>query len=539
MARFTSKSIVDTILSLLFHPIDLCALTFCFSLYCYSPFAGSSRSASQKRNLSQGTSDDEAGGTQRPARKCTQKKKVPAQKPPAKKVAAKKGKEVRVNYRTGLSAPEYMVFRRTDCYLKPRSADVTDQRFWIPDHAFVMQDIYQSFRHPIRVMNPLKLSILKDKEAFALAANVIERMNLVPLMEICCPYSVDLVIQFMSTLVITDDPQRRMIWISGTTRAESDFHRFAQVLGYTFLDGLRSQSHRMHDERPYRDRLMGDMYYPGGIPGKLEGLKPFYSLLVRIFRSFLAPSGGNNDNLTSPLCNLLILAKQCVEDEDPTKAYPVDVMDFIFNELYSSLMGRLTIPYAPYIMLFIRRILRTFNFQELPIVDHHYKKLYVHKEKDGGDGGDRESPARGSFMRDARTSSTAAHRSTSSAAARAPRGDSALMPHVRKLSWYQRIMLCMKVDIHKAQYRSYCNEVASANNQQLILHRLSGSSDPPPAAREPESYAVWTEQDDSPWVNMSDTLQATAPTYAGPSHAQADDEEDEEEAEDEEAEADE
>jgi hypothetical protein len=211
-------------------------------------------------------------------------------------------------------------------------------------------------------------------------------------------------------------------------------------------------------------------------------------------------------------------------------------MDFIFNELYSSLMGRLTIPYAPYIMLFIRRVQRTINFQELPLIDHHFKKLYVHKEKDGGDGGARASPARGSFMRDARTSSTAAHRSTSSAAARAPRGDSALMPHVRKLSWFQRTILCMKVDIHKAQYRSYCNEVASANNQQLILHRLSGSSDPPPATREPESYAVWTEQDDSPWVCMADTLKATEPTSAGPSHARAEEEEeDEEEDEDEEA----
>ena len=91
---------------------------------------------------------------------------------------------------------------------------------------------------------------------------------------------------------------------------------------------------------------MADMYGTRGTIGKVEGLLPFYGQLVCLFRSFIALSGGNNDALTSPLVNLLVLAKQCAEDEDEYKAYPVDVGDFIFNELYNAMVGGHTIPYA-------------------------------------------------------------------------------------------------------------------------------------------------------------------------------------------------
>ena len=263
---------------------------------------------------------------------------------------------------------------------------------------------------------------------------------------------------------------------------------------------------------------MGDMYSPGGIPGKLENLLPFYNLLVRIFRSCIASSGGKNDALTSPLCNLLILAKQCVEDEDPTKAYPVDVMDFIFNELYNSLMGRYTIPYAPYIMLFIKKTLPKEDFSGLPTVDHHFKMLYIQKGQTGGNLGATGAPEKGSFMRDARTSSTTAPH--------APPADSTLVPHIRKLSWFRRTILCMKVDVHREQYMSYRRDVDSSNSQKLILHHVSGSTAPPPTATDADSYARWSEGDYTPWVQIDDALKLTAP--AGASYVQPEDDEDNE-----------
>ena len=127
-------------------------------------------------------------------------------------------------------------------------------------------------------------------------------------------------------------------------------------------------------------------------------------------------------------------------------------------------------------------------------------------------------------MRDARTSSTAAPRTSSTAAPQAPSTDSTLVPHIRKLSWFQRTILCMKVDVHREQYMSYRRGIKSSNAQQLILHHVSGSSATPPTATVPDSYAGWSEGDFTPWVQIGDALKATAP--AGASFAQ-DDEDDE------------
>ena len=124
-------------------------------------------------------------------------------------------------------------------------------------------------------MNPVKLCILKDKQAFAQAASVVEWFLLDDLMEVCCPYNVPLVLQFMSTLVIGTDTPKTMKWMSGTHYCESTFKRFARVLGYKY-QGHPPIGYRMHEERTNRDQLMEDMYYPTGIPGKIEGLLPFY-----------------------------------------------------------------------------------------------------------------------------------------------------------------------------------------------------------------------------------------------------------------------
>ena len=137
--------------------------------------------------------------------------------------------------------------------------------------------------------------------------------------------------------------------------------------------------------------------------------------------------------ITSPLINLLVLAKQCAGDEDENKAYPVDVGDFIFNELYNAMVGGHTIPYAPFIMKLIRRTWKGGDFSGMPMVDHHFKKLCMQRDKS------LPAPAPDSgFMRDAQTSG---------AAPRAPPLDTSLVPPIRKLSWFQRNILCMKVDI--------------------------------------------------------------------------------------------
>ena len=114
-------------------------------------------------------------------------------------------------------------------------------------------------------------------------------------------------------------------------------------------------------------------------------------------------------------------------------------------------------------------------------------------------------------MRDARTSS--------SAAPTAAQPDSTLVPQIRKLSWFQRTILCMKVDVHREQYMAYHRDVASSNTQKLILHHVSGSTDDPPADAPTASYENWADEDYTPWVQINEALKLTAPpgaVYAQP-----------------------
>ena len=62
-------------------------------------------------------------------------------------------------------------------------------------------------------------------------------------------------------------------------------------------------------------------------------------VLVRIQRENIAPSGGNNDNVVTPLCNLLLHANRIVEDTGSDADWSVDVMDYIYNEMYEAMTG--------------------------------------------------------------------------------------------------------------------------------------------------------------------------------------------------------
>ena len=153
---------------------------------------------------------------------------------------------------------------------------------------------------------------------------------------------------------------------------------------------------------------MKKMYAPKGIIGEKKGLLPLYDQLVTTLRFNIAPSGGNNDAITSPLVNLLCLAEKCINNRNPTAAFNVDVMDFIYHEMLEAIKLKTTILYGPYIMLLIKDTLQG----QLPptddMVSHYFKKVYKTKAATA------PTCPSGSFMRDARSSGS--HRSASAAA---------------------------------------------------------------------------------------------------------------------------
>jgi hypothetical protein len=80
---------------------------------------------------------------------------------------------------------------------------------------------------------------------------------------------------------------------------------------------------------------------------------------------------------------------------------------------------------------------------------------------------------------------------------------------VKKLSWFERNVLCMKVERKTIQ-----------DNQQLILHRLSGAQTAEPTPIVATSYAAW-HTDRYSWCDMEKHLFAPPAAPEGDAHAEA------------------
>jgi hypothetical protein len=170
-------------------------------------------------------------------------------------------------------------------------------------------------------------------------------------------------------------------------------------------------------------------------------LLPLYDQLVRIFIENIAPSGGNNDAIRTSLVDLLFLAHECATSSDPDEDFTLEEMDFIYHEIKDAIIQRNTLPYAPYIMLLINHCLREYDLSDDCMV-HSVKKHYIKKKKPSTP----STAYPSTFMADARSSApTRAQRAAATAMSR----------EVKKLSWFERNVLCMKVEIHRENYQAY------------------------------------------------------------------------------------
>ncbi|KAK1644620.1 hypothetical protein QYE76_062425, partial [Lolium multiflorum] len=99
------------------------------------------------------------------------------------------------------------------------------------------------------------------------------------------------------------------------------------------------------------------------------------------------------------------------------------------------------------------------------LVKHSVKKAYKLKPVSSA------APAPDSFMGDARSSGFAPAR----------RPDlPAMKKQVNRLSWFQRHILCMNIEIHKENYAASRERSEIKHTQAVILHKLSGEQGPPP-----------------------------------------------------------
>ncbi|KAK1677837.1 hypothetical protein QYE76_038685 [Lolium multiflorum] len=433
---------------------------------------------------------------------------------PRKSVTARrKNKEVRENYKT-MDPVSYSAIRQKNWYDDvPRDEDIAGRRYWCAEQEFIFKDIYEPMKN-LRPMQAIDVEILTINNHFEDAIWVAGRMGLHDIMKIQCDYSPDLVKQFFATLAIRKDEEHTMEWMTGSTHCSATLRQFAGVLGVP-VDGGR----RLHGPQQTDKNALVHLYTSAGKIGQAKGLLPIYSQLLRFFRATICPSGGNNDALRGTLVDLMHLSYKSARDENEEHDYTLDIMDFIFHEIHDAMVSRTTIPYAPYIQLLINNSVAKVgeDISGYPLVKHHVKKPYKLKPVSSA------VPAPDTFMRDARSSGFAPARHPDVPAMR---------KQVSRLSWFQRHILCMNIEIHKENYAASRERSEIKHTQAVILHKLSGDQGPPPQPPAHQGYSRW-HSEQVPWSELDDCLQRSNTSRRSPDAPDTDEDEDEEVAADE------
>ncbi|KAK1663626.1 hypothetical protein QYE76_051785 [Lolium multiflorum] len=227
----------------------------------------------------------------------------------------RKGKETRENYKN-MDIVTYSALRQKNWYEDvERELDIEDPRFWCMEQIFIFKDIYEPMKK-VRPMQVIDVELLSQNDHFDDAIWVTERMGCHKLMKVQCDFTIHLIKQFYATLTFKKDEDRTMQWMSGSS--------------------------------PYKDALY-HLYDENGAAGTITGMLPIYGQLLRFFRATIARSGRNNDALRGALVDLLRLSFECAQDGDETKDFTIDVMDYIFCEIFDAMVSQTSMPYASYI----------------------------------------------------------------------------------------------------------------------------------------------------------------------------------------------
>ncbi|KAK1683930.1 hypothetical protein QYE76_044778 [Lolium multiflorum] len=420
-----------------------------------------------------------------------------------------KNKASRENYKT-MDPISYSAIRMKNWYEDlPRDEETEGRKYWCMEQEFIYKDIYEPMKK-VRPMQAIDVDVLAVNNHFEDAIWVTGRMGLKDLMKIQCDYSPELVKQFFATLAIKKDEDRTMEWMSGSTHCSATLRRFAAILGVPAEGGRR-----LHGPQRADKNALFDLYTSAGKVGETKGLLTIYGQLLRFFRSTIAPSGGNNDAIRGTLVDLMYLSFRCARDENEERNYTIDVMDFIFHEIHDAMVSRTTIPYAPYIQLLINNTAGVSgeDLSGYPLMKHSIKKAYKLKPVSSA------VPPPDSFMGDARSSGFAPARHPDLPA---------MKKQVNRLSWFQRYILCMNIEIHKENFAASRERAEIKHTQAVILHKLSGEQGPPPQPPVHPGYSGWHSAQ-VPWSDLDSCIQRSSLTRRSPDAPDTEEEEEEEE----------
>jgi hypothetical protein len=219
-----------------------------------------------------------------------------------------------------------------------------------------------------------------------------------------------------------------------------------------------------------------------------------------MFRENISPSGGNRDAIRAALVELMFLSHRCFVSTNPNEDFKMDVMHYIFNEMHNAMLSKRTPPYAPYIMLLIREKVKDMDFSK-GNSEHKLKRMNVIKPME------EKTAAKGKGKKLVPTDDDDVEMDDPSSPV--CKTTSARRPHNKKLSLWQRTLLCINVAIHKENYAAYEERRDIIHNQQCISPEIQLLQDPsaqlsPIPAPKYIPYDRWQDDNSVDWAQVEE-----------------------------------
>uniref|UniRef100_A0ACD5UK02 Uncharacterized protein n=1 Tax=Avena sativa TaxID=4498 RepID=A0ACD5UK02_AVESA len=212
----------------------------------------------------------------------------------------------------------------------------------------------------------------KNSDYFAEAKEICSNLGMFPIMEFQYDYDPLLICQFYATAHFHNGRNRKITWMTQGAVNEATLAEFAAILGYEDRGRDVPCGFRCHmREHPSKKDVLTPLHIRGrGVAGKIKDLLPTYDILHRIFRETVAPRAGNKDEIHGFSVDLLFNTFLNRES-----GQPLDVTDFIWNEMVAAAHTRRVPPFAPYIMALI--------MSKCPVIARTLstRSLVVHKPK--------------------------------------------------------------------------------------------------------------------------------------------------------------
>ncbi|KAK1651998.1 hypothetical protein QYE76_069803 [Lolium multiflorum] len=260
-----------------------------------------------------------------------------------RKTPAARGKNIHVSVKN-MQYLEYKEIRDLNPYLTPRNNRVTDKRFHNKTQEEIFYEVYVPFKKGVAPQHAIDTGKMAASRYFAEAYAMCGEFGLYPIMELTKEYDVELIHQFYATVHFDSDEAKTFRWMSHERLLESNLAKFGSALGYPRLPGVDENGWRCHDSSFSQPReVLEPLYIKGwGIPGKSVDLLPTWDIMLRVYRETIGPKGGNLDELH--LYEVDLMANSFAKKGTGEK---LDVMDYIYNEMWSCVMEKKLPLFAP------------------------------------------------------------------------------------------------------------------------------------------------------------------------------------------------